>query len=192
MHDAAFAHAALPRPARILGLSMRRFAIGHQLWLDAEENPLGRTYSAEPVCGHHVTEAAWICAHTWTELQCQPSQWTTLPRIWLWDRLNRHQDLALAAADFQNYRRAGSTLPQVKDSPHTGRDHGAPSLASLLQFVIARLEYPGSAYDYPLGLAYWHFATEKEQDGAILIPNEGEIDFEDWCQEQDRAAERRT
>jgi len=44
------------------------------------------------------------------------------------------------------------------------------------------------ALDYPLGLAYWHFAAYQEAQGNLKILNADEVEFLEWCEAQDRAA----
>lgn len=70
-----------------------------------------------------------------------------------------------------------------------GRAAGAPLLARVVQFLVGRLgRTEEEALDYPLGLAYWHFAAYQEAQGNLKILNADEVEFLEWCEAQDRAA----
>ena len=119
-------------------------------------------------------------------------RYLTLFKIGIWRRRTRGCDLALAAADFQNYRREGSGCPPVEGMGGAGRIAGAPLLARVIQFLVDRLRIEATeAMDYPLGLAYYHFATHQETEGELKVLNEGEIEFADWCRAQDLEEERK-
>ena len=193
MHDAAFASAALQSPVTILKLALRPYSVGHELWLQAENNPLNSLQEPLPnsrILGRHVVEAVWICAHSWRELRSMHQAWLTPFKIAAWRRRNRGADLAPAAADFQNYRRAGSTAPPMGPIDGAGRDLGGPPLAGITQFLLeSRLALSADeAMDFPLGLAYWHYAVHREGKGALKILNAGEMEFEEWCEGQEREA----
>lgn len=188
MHDAAFARAAVPSPTAILKLPLRPYSVGHALWLLAAENPLADENAESAIRPQHVVEAVWTCAHSWRELAAQHRRWLTLLKLGIWRRRARREDLALAAAEFQNYRRAGSSFPPIKPAEGDGRNCGAPVPALLIQFLAARLgKSEEAALDYPLGLAYWHFSAYQERQGVLQIKNAAEIEFEDWCLEQEAA-----
>jgi hypothetical protein len=134
----------------------------------------------------------WVCANSWRELISMDKAWLTLLKIRAWRWRARRCDLALAAADFRNYRRAGSRLPPVASAEAGGRIAGGPIVAGLVQFLIERLgKSETEAMDYPLGLGYWHFAVYRESQGALKILNAGEIEFEEWCEEQEIERVRR-
>lgn len=192
MHDAAFAGAAVPAPIRILRLVLRPYSVGHALWLQAALNPLAEENSGLSVKPYHVIEAVWTCSCTWRELRRQHEGWLTLLKVAVWRRRSRRLDLALAGAEFQNYRRAGSSFPPIESAGAGGRIGGAPLLARVIQFLVANLrKSEAEAMDFPLGLAYWHLAAWQESEGALKILNAGEMEFEDWCAQQDLERSRK-
>jgi len=190
MHAAAFARAAVPTPSIILKLPLRPYSVGHALWLEEENNPLAGDTEGRKVQARHIIEAVWICSSTWRELQAMHAERLALVKHWIWRRRARREDLAVAVVDFQNYRRNGSTFPPAESLEGGGRVAGSPVLARVIQFLIQRMgQTEAQAMDYPLGLAYWHFAVHQETEGGLKILNAGEMEFEAWCQQQDEAAE---
>ena len=185
--DAAFARAAVPAPTKVLNLPLRPYAVGHALWLEALGNPLAG--ECEGATAAQIVEAVWICAHGWRELAEQHRRWLTLVKVWVWRRRCRGARLARALGEFQAYRRAGSSVPAVEGMGSGGRVAGAPLLARVVQFLVGRLgRTEEEALDYPLGLAYWHFAAYQEAQGNLKILNADEVEFLEWCEAQDRAA----
>lgn len=188
MHDAAFARASVPTPIAILKLPLRPYSVGHSIWLQAAGNPLAEDSGAFSITAEHVIEAVWTCASGWRELATQQARWLTLLKLRSWGRRARREDLAGAAVEFQKYRRAGSSVPPLKPPEGGGRTLGAPLAATLVQFLVNHFgKSEEEALDYPLGLAYWHFAAHQEREGAMRIVNAAEMEFENWCEAREAA-----
>lgn len=97
-------------------------------------------------------------------------------------------------AKLREYIRAGSTKPTTEacDGP-AGRQHGAPFHASLIQFLISQMGLPEmEAYDYPFGLAKFHYYTHAEAEGGIKIVNAPEMEFEEFCAREDAKAAQKS
>ena len=80
-------------------------------------------------------------------------------------------------------------MPVTPAKDGTGRTLGGPYDAALLQFLIQRMRLTeAEALEYPLGLAQAHFLTYLERGGGLRILNGEELDFEDYCREEDAKA----
>src|SRR2546421_10443514 len=89
MHESALARAALPAPTICLGMRLRPYSLGHELWLIRE--------SCQVLCGsvQGLPAAVLICSQDWDALgkgarRYDPSLGF---RLWLWKRAIRRLDL---------------------------------------------------------------------------------------------------
>lgn len=171
----AFADAARPSRAVILHLMMQPYSIGHELLLTQENNPLllphlEFTNLPQQVQKLAIIRAAWICCRTWKENLQNPFGRLFMAR---WKFYNWRTDYALAIADFQNYRAAGSTFPSIGKPDGDGRIFGAPFLSRLLAFVGV------NQIDMPLGMAQWMYFADAEAEGLCKVLNEHEQTIQD-------------
>jgi hypothetical protein len=149
MHDQAFAEAARPRARRILRLPLLEYSIGHEILLQREQNALlapGEAFLQLPgkEKSRALLRAVLICSQTWKENQ-RPWRWFS---VWSWF-VRGHQDFASSIAEFQIYRREGSTGPPLVPIEEDGRELGSPFLARLLAFAAPA--FGESVFDQGLG-----------------------------------------
>lgn len=186
MHEAAFAKAALPAPAVILGLPMRPYSIGHELWLTRQKNPL----AGQGDCSRaQLEEAALVCSESWAGAREMNRDWLMIPKIKLWKWRMRKESTARAVELFRNYRAEGSiTFPN--ESPNRGgqasRIPGAPFLLRLIRFLMDQNRLKESeCLDYPLGLAHMHYCAYWESQGALEVYNEHDATRDAWIAEME-------
>ncbi len=189
MHDAAFAQAAAPAPVRLLKLELRPYSIGHELLLRSKaESPDSDS--------RKILELMWavlICSHSWEEYFRLRKQWLMGLKVWLWGRRIRNEDFNRAALELAAYRRAGSTWPPNKtpNDREASRVPGSPFLLRLHRFVMRELgKSEAEAWDYPLGLAQWHWCSYWEDEGRLEVLNAAESEFELDCAAEDARRER--
>ena len=172
MNELAFAAATLPAPRRILRLSLLPYSVGHELILQAGQNPLldsedsFNKLTLKEQCGA-IIRAVQVCSRTWAQNK-RPDKWL---KLWGW--LIRNEDFALAIAEFRIYRMEGTLFPRFADSRFSkdtgdGRALGAPPAASLLNFAITRFDNP---FDVPLGLLQFLYFSQMEFEGNCRIEN---------------------
>jgi hypothetical protein len=80
MHESALARAALPAPTICLGMLLRPYSLGHELWLIRENCAILR---GSP---DGLATAVLICCQSWTQLQTMRSDWLLGLKLWLWRR----------------------------------------------------------------------------------------------------------
>lgn len=199
-HDAAFADAARPMRCVILRLALRPYSIGHEIILQQKLNPLlSPDFFKLPETKQRqaLIWAVDICSQTWAENNSTPSTWLERwrhNRAWnKWEKATNaltEIDWRIAIADFINYRNAGLQAPKVEPTEGaSGRTMGAPFLASLIQFLIQKMgKTEDRAYDCPLSLAKFHYYTDAESEGHLKIPNQNEMDFDEYCRKKDAEA----
>lgn len=186
MHEAALARAALPAPSVILGLPLRPYSLGHELWLIRRDNPF-----VTPGVDHtpaRTREAVMICANDWDSLQKFNRSWLALIALKVWRWRTRDADFALATADFANYRAAGC-LDFRYNKPTAGkaaRRAGAPFILRLHQWIMEhhRLTY-SRAWDFPMGMATMCWAAHCEREGTLEVFNEVDEASETFVREND-------
>ena len=192
MHEPLLAQAALPAPVKVLGLTLKPYSLGHELFLIREGNPLVTTApeSAKP---HDIAEAALVCCQTFEECRrMHRDRWIGL-KLKLWRRRIRRADYDLARAAFLEYRNAGSIEFPLSDIARpdkpTSRAPGAPFLLRLHQFLMAKLhKTEAEAWDYPLGLAKCHWECFWESEGGLDIYNAADAEFDRFVAEQEAKA----
>jgi len=181
MHTAVFAQAALPAPVRVLGLRLRPYSLGHELWLAREQNPLALSCDRCPMSSvlQALPQAVLACAQTFPEIEGMRRDRLLPLKFILWNFRLRRCNFAAELAAFLEYRTRGTLCfpdepPDPLDNP--GRPVGAPLLLSLHAFVLtlgtAEISHYGpSAWDYPYGLAQMRYATALEVEGRWKIKN---------------------
>ena len=193
MHDAALSRAALPDPTVILGLALRPYSIGHELFLIRE-----RCWYQAALRPQDLMKAALICCQTWDETRRMTTDWLLGPKLSVWHwrirKLLREPYLTRELAAFAAYREDGSlefplsgiTRPNsgpVKTPP------GAPFLLRLQQFLMIKLGLAeAEAWDYPLGLAKMRWMSYWEEEGGIEIYNSFDADHDKFVAEMEAKA----
>ncbi len=190
MHEAAYAQAALPAPARVLGLNLKPYSLGHELLLIRENNPLS-TVSGVVNTGDLIDAlpaAAMFCHQNFTQNLAMNGDRFIGLKLWLWNkRLGRFNGLS-ELAKFIEYRRAGTlSLPDEAASSQPSRPPGAPFLLSLHQFIRRYTATDAEAWDYPYGHAQLRFAAWLESEGRMKVKNRFELEhdrsFAEWEKE---------
>jgi hypothetical protein len=175
MHEAALSFAALPAPVRIFGLPMRPYSLGHEMFLIREQNPILSGDSAT-VSREKLAQAVLICSSSFQECRRFHSDYLASLKLAIFRRKTRKIDHGPEIEAFFEYRKDGTkSLPggrqTVKDAD--GRIAGAPFLLRLYQFLVVDLNTdPDAAWDYPLGLAMFQFATYWEERGTYSVFSE--------------------
>lgn len=192
MHEPLLARAALPAPVRILGLVLRPYSVGHELFLIRETSE-----HAAPGIGE-LCRAVWICAHTWDENRLAYTDPLARFKLWVWrKRLPKYACFPEALSAFVRYRINGSLeFPpsEVLRTDRPGSDHliGSPFLLRLQQFLMLELGFSESqAWDYPYGLAKCRWAAWCEEQGHLDIYNAQEEEFDAYCRRKESEAKRR-
>lgn len=171
---------------------MRRYSIGHELFLVSTRNNLvtltHESFSELPIKDQiaAVTLATDVCSQTWQENNTSYHRWIDKWRIqrqWnKWERANRNSDWALAIADFRAYRAEGSTFPPLtedrfSDTPSEsegGRAFGSPFMARLVNYLRKSGIPEAEIMDFPLGQAAFEYFSAMEEEGRIQVENASE------------------
>jgi hypothetical protein len=187
MHEAAYSQAALPAPARVLGLNLKPFSLGHELFLIREQNPLSVALGNNNVGAlvAALPAAALFCSQSFEEIHAMNSdRWIGL-KMKLWNRRLKRFNFGKELAIFLEYRSRGTMqFPSEAPTNEKGRPFGAPLLLSLHQFIRRGTRTDAEAWNYPYGLAMMHYGAWLESEGRLKIKNayEAEHDraFEEW------------
>lgn len=191
MHEAAFSQAALPAPARVLGLWLRPYSLGHELWLIREQSAFVSEQPALRVQYADLPAAVMVCCHRFSQIEALDRDFLFSLKCRLWKfrirKMNLHEELA----KFLIYRSRGSL--ELPDEPASSsgpqRTPGAPFLLRLHDFVMSRIGLTElAAWDYPFGLAKIRYAAWLESQGALNVKNEYDTafdrEFEAWEKNQ--------
>ena len=131
----------------------------------------------------HLINAVLICCRDWR------SSFNPHKLLWLYARLIRKADYAKELVKFREYYAAGTLCPPAPTSENyaiangeeigKGRELGGPALAKVYQYVAGLpgreiQAYGRTAWDYPLGLAYFLYFTQLESHGFYIIENSKE------------------
>lgn len=188
MHEPLLAEAALPAPTVVLGLLMRPYSLGHELFLLREENPL----VTEPTKANagHLLQAVWVCASTWDEAKRTPYDWLAGLKLKLLAWRNRGANIETQTLLWLAYRYKGTAEFPLSEiaSPdkQSGRLPGAPFLLRLHMFAMEHLRLSESAaWDYPYGLAKMRWACYWEQQGGLDIYNDNEAEHDRFVREME-------
>ena len=217
MHEIAFADVSCPERHVVLKLPLRDFCIGHRLILLRQRNPLLWMPEAEfnllPFANQvfYLLEAVYVCGQSYAHrIKLEQGagivdrflNWLKV-KAWHWRRKREETDWALELANFRNYlnssrlitdfkskREGFPFLPIVASPDAKGRPMGAPYDASLIQFLIREMRVePKAAFEYPLALAEVNYLAWLEREGGLRILNAFEMEFEEYCREEnDKAA----
>lgn len=193
MHEAAFARAALPAPCQVLGMMLRRYSLGHELWLQR-----GGFFEADTTHSNAaLLNAVLICCQGWEQTRAMDADRLLRFKLFVWQHRLRRVDWEHESKAFESYREQGSIEFPLSDIVRSGsgpaaRPPGAPFLLRLHQFLTIRLHQGEvEAWDYPLGLAKMQWAAYWEEEGGLQIYNfqDAEHDaFVATCEAEERAA----
>jgi hypothetical protein len=183
MHEAALVSAALPAPTNVLGLLLQPYALGHELFLIREQNPLA-TVGAGPESWEQarlpdLAQAVLICCQGWEANRRAWRDPLITLKLWLWGRRVRRAEFGDALIAFRAYQLVGSqefpespTLEEPSKYGPAPRVLGAPFLLRLHQFLVMKLRLSEArAWDYPYGLAKMQWETWWETKGGLKILN---------------------
>ena len=183
MHEKEFAESFQPYAVRIFGVRLDNYAIGHELALIRQGNPLA-TYGDT----------------SFDELADDAKKLALLMAVEVCGKINRFFKYLFivvvyyaspelfnnAVQAFRSYRAAGSRdLPLTKMPKQHGipfRYFGAPTAASLLNYVskehsmLIHSHFGGSPLNFPLGLAQILYTTQLEADGKVWVKNSQEME----------------
>lgn len=169
MHEAAFARAALPATTQVLGMVLRPYSIGHDLFIQRE--------ALESPTNANLIQSVLICCHGWTEARRLSGDWLLGLKLRIWGRRLRKVDWPREREKFEQYRIEGCLEFRLSEIIRPGRaprsrPPGAPFLLRLHQFLVTRLhKTEAEAWDYPLGLAKMQWAAYWEEEGGLQIYN---------------------
>jgi len=216
LHEIAFADVSCPERHVVLKLPLRDFSIGHRLILVRQRNPLlwmpESEFNLLPFSNQvfWLLEAVYVCGQSYSHRKKLEQGAGIIDRFlnWVkvkaWHRRRKREetDWALELANFRNYlnssrlitdfksRREGFPfLPTIPSPDAKGRPLGAPFDACLLQFLIREFRLtPEEAHEYPLALAEAHYLSWLEREGGLRIMNAFDMEFEDYCREENEKA----
>ncbi len=185
MHDQEFCSSFQPPSAKVFGVTLETFAIGHELALIRQGNPLA-TYG-EISFAELSPDAKRLALAMAVEI-CGKlgyfSKWIFGLKTF---RINA-DGLAVEIQTFREYRAAGNhDLPLAKMPKQHGipfRYFGSPGLASLLNYIVEKhsllikSHFKGSPLNFPLGLAQILYTTHLEATGAVWVKNKDEMERE--------------
>lgn len=194
MHEAALAQAALPAPTVVLGLLLRPYSLGHELFLIREGNCVGNAVASiggKPPEMRDLVEAVLICCQTFAEAKAMNRDWFFELKMKLWGRRLKKVDVAVELGKFRAYLDQGSLEFPISRMPRpgvrtSGRMAGAPFLLRLHQFLVTRLGLnEAAAWDYPYGLAKMQWSAYWEAEGGLDLYNEHEEQFDAFVAAQE-------
>jgi hypothetical protein len=178
VYEKIFSQAVLPEPVQILGLAMRPYSLGHELWLIRQDNPLSLLdASSTSVTAPKFLEAVLICSQTFDEISGMNRDWLIGLKLKLWNRRVKRFNIFDELEKFKKYQAAGSLefpcqLPSQSADSGPSRYLGAPMLIRVHQFLVLNFRLTESqAWDYPFGLAKMHNAAWMEDNRRMEIKN---------------------
>ena len=185
MHDTVFATSFQPPPAKVFGVALETFAIGHELALIRQGNPLA-TYGEKSF--DELPRDAKKLALTMAVQICGKLGWFKKWKFVVTLFRMKPEEFDRQVKIFRDYRAAGSQdLPLTKMPKQHGipfRYFGAPGLASLLNYVVEKhsllikSHFKSSPLNFPLGLAQILYTTHLETTGAVWVKNHQEMERE--------------
>jgi len=165
---------------------MENFAIGHELALIRQGNPLA-TYG-ESSFAELSSDAKMLALAMAVEICGKRFGFLRKWKFVISEYRATPEELATEIKRFREYRAAGShDLPLTKMPKQHGipfRYFGAPALASLINYVtekhhlLIRSHFHGSPLNFPLGLAQILYTTHLETTGAVWVKNHQEMERE--------------
>lgn len=191
MHEPLLAQAALPAPRVVLGMLLRPYSLGHDVWLVREGSQL-HPDSTRQATLPDLFRAVLICCQTWEESKAMPFDWFAGLKLWLWrKRLGRKIDFLAELASFREYQTFGSLEFPLSDvaQPSRGpapRAPGSPFVLRLHQWLMQHHRLTESeAWDYPLGLAKMRWACFWESEQGLDVYNAHDAEFDAFVAEQE-------
>lgn len=192
MHEPLLALAALPAPTVVLGMLLRPYSLGHELFLIREGSPFAPGATQKPELGD-LYRAVLICCQTWQETREMPFEPLATLKLWLWKkRMGSGVDFDAERAAFLSYQAQGSLEFPLSDVARPGRGSapriaGSPFLLRLHGFVMENLrKSEAEAWDYPLGLAKMRWACFWEQQDGLDVYNAHDAEFDRFIAEQEK------
>jgi hypothetical protein len=185
VHEAQYSQAVLPSPARVLGLNLRPYSLGHELWLIREQNPLAVSIEAGAAAmAASLPAAALICSQTFREIVGMNRDRLIAFKLRLWHIRLKRANFGRELSAFLDYRNKGTlAFPDESPDGNGGRSFGAPLLLSMHQFLRRQMS-DADAWDYPYGRAQMEYAAWLESEGRLKIKNRFEIEhdrsFAEW------------
>jgi hypothetical protein len=170
MKGTAFLKAAVPDPARILGVRLKPFSVGHNILLQREGCAL---VDGRPGQFSDLILGVSICSRTFEEAVAFLSnplrsalwlKWWGF-KVWLAVRFGG-KNLAESAGNFLAYVRDGSSSPTPMQKDEGGSELHLPITALVLTTLQSRCGYSLSeAMNCPWGLALWQYAIVFTLEG---------------------------
>jgi hypothetical protein len=191
MHEAAFAAAALPTPTVVLGLLLRPYSLGHELFLIRENNPAVLP-GVDAIKPKDLTQAALICCQSFAECEAMKRDWLLGFKLWIWEkRVERNSGPGRFEKErqaFVEYRQSGCLeFPESNiEETESGRTPGAPFILRLHHFVMSLGKSEAAAWDYPFGLSKMRQQAFYESEGRYKIYNSHDAGFDRYVEEQER------
>lgn len=175
----------------VLGLKLRNYAIGHELALIRQSNPIV-TYTEQGFDELSVIAKSVSLANA-VELCCYRKPLFKL--LWGWKASK--MDLLAEVAKFRRYRMSGNATMPIINQPRTKgvpfHYFGAPELARLVNYVsehhqlLIAAHFDNSPLNFPLGLAQMLYMTYLESEGAIWVENFQDVDLRERKAKYDKA-----
>ena len=122
MQEAALSMAALPNPARVLGLAMRPYSLGHELFLIREFNPLVEEGAKAKL--EDLKAAALICCQSHEECRRMRDDPLIKLKLWLWNKRCARLGFRRELRKFRQYRNSGLLEFRHSDIPRPGSSRG--------------------------------------------------------------------
>ena len=191
MHEREFSESFNVNPCSVLGLPLRNYAIGHELALIRQGNPI-IAYSQEPF--EELADAAKKASlASAVEICCYKRPVFTL----IWAITTLRLDFNEELNTFREYRKSGSmefqTVRQPRASNIPFHYFGAPELARLINYVsehhalMIASHFDGSPLNFPLGLARMLYLTHLECEGSVWIENANDIETKERKEAYDKS-----
>ena len=182
---------------QVLGLAMRPYSLGHELWLIRQDNPLAVLFSdSKPIPAASLLEAALICEHTFDQNRAMNSSlWETF-KIKLWAKRAGKKFNAFAELEkFQKYRNEclvefPCQSPASSSDSAPSRYLGAPFLIRVHSFLVSQFHLTNSqAWDEPFGFSKMRYAAWMEENRRMEIKNEMDLKVDEarekWMREHE-------
>ncbi len=188
MHEPLLSMAALPAPVAVLGMPLRPYSLGHELYLIREGNPLA---AGSPHANRFdLTQAVLICCQSWEESRLAHRDPLIRLKLWAWNRRARKLDTQTELKAFLDYQQSGTLEFKIDDTARPDRESprlpGAPFLLRLHAFLMERLRInEAQAWDYHYGLAVMRWEAHWEQEGGLYIYNAHDAVFDQHCAEME-------
>ena len=168
---------------KVFGARMATYAIGHELALVRQGNPIA-TYNESSF--QELSHEAKKLALTMAVEVCGKIGIVQKARFILNVFLAKPEALENEINKFRVYRSEGSLdLPLTKMPKDRGlpyRYFGSPSMASLINYLTAnhslliQSHFKGSPLNFPLGLAQILYTTHLETTGGVWVKNKQEME----------------